>query len=82
MLLDEPPQHADQGGYQRFKTHLCHPLTAPASPGFEPEPEAAAKYAITEVGWFNIQDETNWHEAIARDGLTAPALRRIRQTLN
>ena len=42
LLLDEPPPHEDQGGYQRFKTYLCHPRTAPASPGFEPEPAVSA----------------------------------------
>lgn len=82
LLLDEPPSHEDKGGYKRFKTYLCHPLSTQASPGYEPEPEAAAKYAITEVGWFNLYDETTWHESILRDNITAPALRSIYQALH
>ena len=81
LLLDEPPQHKDERVYQRFKTYLCQPITTQASPGYEPEPEAAAKYAITDVGWFNINAETAWDELIVLDGIIAPAVRRIRAAL-
>ena len=81
LLLDEPPQHEEKGVYQRFKTYLCHPITIAASPGYEPEPEAAAKYAITDVGWYNINNETTWDELIVNDPITAPGLRRIRAAL-
>jgi hypothetical protein len=68
----------DNGGtYQRFKTYLCYPVTNKASPGYEPEPEAAAIYAIVEAGWFSLTDETTWNNLIANDPITAPALRRI-----
>lgn len=78
LLLDEPPQHKEDGIYQRFKTYLCHPITMEASPGYEPEPEAAAKYAIVDVGWYNINDETTWDALILNDPITASGLRRIR----
>jgi ADP-ribose pyrophosphatase YjhB (NUDIX family) len=81
LLLDEPPQHEEKGVYQRFKTFLCHPITIAATPGYEPEPEAAAKYAITDVGWYNIRDETTWDQLIVNDPITAPGLRRIRAAL-
>ena len=81
LLLDEPPQHKDERVYQRFKTYLCQPITTHASPGYEPEPEAAAKYAITDVGWFNINAETAWDELMVTDGIIAPAVRRIRAAL-
>jgi ADP-ribose pyrophosphatase YjhB (NUDIX family) len=82
LILDEPPQHQEERGYQRFKTYLCSPKTTQASPGYEPEPEAAAQYAITEVGWFNIHDESAWDEHLITDGIIAPMVRRIRNVLN
>ena len=81
LLLDESPQYYDGGIYQRFKTYLCRPITNDAYPGYEPEPEAAAKYEIADVGWFSINDETTWNELIVNDPIIAPALRRIRAAL-
>jgi ADP-ribose pyrophosphatase YjhB (NUDIX family) len=81
LLLDEPAQHIDHGNYERFKTYLCHPMTMQASPGYEPEPEAAANYGIVDVGWYRINDEANWDELIVSDPITAPRLRRIRAAL-
>lgn len=81
LLLDEPPMFDNGGVYQRFKTYLCRPIANEASPGYEPEPEAAAVYAIVEVGWFSLVDETTWNDLIANDPITAPALRRIRTAL-
>jgi len=80
LLLDEFFQ-LDDGPYDRFKTYLCHPTTNDASPGYEPEPGAAAIYAIVEVGWFHLNDETSWDELIVNDVITASALRRIRTAL-
>src|SRR3712207_1483019 len=52
LLLDEV---AHPGSiYQRHKAYLCTPLDAGARPGYEPEPEAAAKYEIVEVVWFGL----------------------------
>ena len=82
LLLDDPAPPAEKGKYQRFKTYLCNSTTTQAVPGYEPEPEAAAKYAIAEVGWYNLYDESTWNELILNDPITAPTLRRIRKALN
>ena len=79
LLLDDPAPADDV--YQRFHTYLCHPSTFTASPGMEPESEAAAVYSIAAVGWFALNDETQWNKQLAADSLTAPLLRRIRATL-
>jgi 8-oxo-dGTP pyrophosphatase MutT (NUDIX family) len=81
LLLDEPSFLDNGGPYQRFKTYLCHPLTAEAAPGYEPQLEAAAVYAIVEVAWFNLGDETTWSDTILYDPIIAPLLRRIRAAL-
>jgi len=81
LLLDELLQHADDGPYKRYKTYLCRPISNEASPGHEPEPEAAAVYAIVEVGWFNILDESTWDDLILEDPITRSGLRRVRQAL-
>jgi len=79
LLLDDPAPTGDV--YQRLHTYLCYPSTFTASPGMEPEPEASAVYSIAAVGWFALDNETQWHEQIAADPLTAPLLRRIRAAL-
>jgi 8-oxo-dGTP pyrophosphatase MutT (NUDIX family) len=81
LLLDEPPLIDNGGPYQRFKTYLCHPLTAEAAPGYEPELDAAAVYAIVEVAWFRLADETTWDDIVLNDPITAPLLRRVRAAL-
>ena len=77
LLLDEPPFIDNGGPYQRFKTYLCRPLTLEAAPGYEPELDAAAVYAIVEVAWFSLADETTWNDIVANDPIIAPTLRRI-----
>ena len=77
LLLDEPPFIDNGSPYQRLKTYLCRPLTAEAAPGYEPELDAAAVYAIVEVAWFKLADETTWNDIIANDPIIAPMLRRI-----
>jgi 8-oxo-dGTP pyrophosphatase MutT (NUDIX family) len=80
LLLDDPAPAGDV--YQRFHTYLCRPHTFAAAPGAEPEPEAAALYAIAAVGWHALYDETAWDAQIVTDRLTAPLLRRIRGALS
>ena len=82
LLLDEPPFFDNGSPYQRFKTYLCRPLTSEAAPGYEPEPEASAIYAIVAVAWFSLDDESTWAEQVAHDPIMAPTLRRIRAALN
>lgn len=81
LLLDEPPFVDNGGPYRRFKTYLCHPLTDQAAPGYEPELDASAIYAIVEVAWFSLADETTWNDMIANDPIIAPMLRRIWKAL-
>jgi 8-oxo-dGTP diphosphatase len=81
LLLDEPPFFDNGGPYRRFKTYVCHPLTDEAVPGYEPEPDASAIYAIVEVAWFRLADETTWNDSIAKDPIIAPMLRRIWKAL-
>ncbi|MFL5807311.1 MAG: NUDIX hydrolase [Roseiflexaceae bacterium] len=48
LLLDEA---ALPGGfYKRLKTYVCQIMDGEARPGYEPEPEAANEYGITDVG--------------------------------
>jgi len=79
LLLDEPG-HPDEA-YPRFKTYLCIPMSGEAHPGYEPESEAAEQYAITEVGWFDLRDETTWEAKVITDPFTYPLLQRIRTVL-
>ena len=76
LLLDDPAPPGDV--YSRFHTYLCRPSTLTASPGLEPEPEAAALYSIAAVAWYPLDDEAKWGADIATDPLTGPLLRRIR----
>lgn len=80
LLLDELSQ-SGLGGYRRYKTYLCSPMTQAAAPGYEPEPEVAAFYAIVDVKWFGMGDEKTWNEMIVNDPITAPLLRRVREGL-
>ena len=74
-------QAKDQGVYQQYKTYLCRAVSGEASPGYEPEEEAAAMYGIVEVGWFDLRWPGAWPAAIRDDALTLPVLQRIRTAL-
>ena len=79
LLLDET---ADMDGvYARYKTYLCAPVSGEARPGREPEPEAAAVYSISDIGWFDLRDEAQWDKQILADSITYPLLKRIQQAL-
>ena len=69
------------GGVYKRKTYLCSPIAGRAQPGYEPEPEAAQDYAITEVAWFDLRDETTWDPLAVRNSITYPLLLRIRAAL-
>lgn len=79
LLLDEPAP--PDGVYQRRKTYVCDVLDGEARPGYEPEPEVAAVYSITDIGWFDLRDAATWHELIVRDSITYPLLQRIQAAL-
>lgn len=69
------------GVYPRLKTYLCAPLAGEPRPGYEPEIEAAQYYAIVEVAWFDLRDETAWGEKVFTDRFTYPMVKRIQQVL-
>ncbi len=69
------------GGVYKRKTYLCSPIAGRAQPGYEPELEAAQDYAITEVAWFDLRDETTWDPLAVRNSITYPLLLRIRAAL-
>jgi 8-oxo-dGTP pyrophosphatase MutT (NUDIX family) len=79
LLLDEPV--APGGFYQRRKTYLCAVVSGEASPGYEPEPEAAAAYGITDVAWFDLRALEGWPAELLDERITAPLLQRLRVAL-
>jgi 8-oxo-dGTP pyrophosphatase MutT (NUDIX family) len=78
LLLDV---QINPGSAYRRKTYLCTPVAGEARPGNEPEPDAAQLYAISEVAWFDLRDETAWDPLVAGDPITYPQLQRIRAAL-
>ena len=66
---------------KRRKTYLCHVISGEASPGYEPEEEAAAEYAITHVAWFDLRSEESWDPPIFDNHIAYPVLQEIRQVL-
>jgi 8-oxo-dGTP diphosphatase len=79
LVFDEPMRPDDV--YKWRKTFICHPVSGKASPGYEPEPEAAADYYISEVRWFDLRDEDSWDDELFQDPYTYPQLVRLRQVL-
>jgi 8-oxo-dGTP diphosphatase len=65
------------GIYAWYKTYLCSVLSGEASPGYEPEAEASAVYAIVEVRWFDLRAAAGWFGLIVNDRFTAPLILRI-----
>ncbi len=79
LILDEPTH--PEAIYQRRKTYLCHPIKGSPSPGYEPELDAAAVYAIVEVRWFDLKEEVSWDPHLLQDDITYPQLKRIQEIL-
>jgi 8-oxo-dGTP diphosphatase len=79
LLLDEPSP--EDGAYKWSKTYLCKPVGGEASPGHEPEPEAASEYAISQVKWFDLEDDSTWENKLVEDPYTYPTLQKIRKAL-
>jgi 8-oxo-dGTP pyrophosphatase MutT (NUDIX family) len=63
------------------KTYLCEIVSGQASPGYEPEKDAAALYAITEVAWFDLRSEASWEASILDNPIAYPVLQEIRRAL-
>ena len=79
-LLIDQPAHNDVI-YERYKTYLCTILSGQAQPGHEPEPEESKAYAITEVAWFDLRDETTWEAGVTPDSVAYAQLQRVRAEL-
>jgi 8-oxo-dGTP pyrophosphatase MutT (NUDIX family) len=79
LLLDEPAAPGEI--YQRRKTYRCAVVSGEASPGYEPEPEAAAAYGITDVAWFDLRTPEGWPAELLAERITAPLLQRLRVAL-
>jgi 8-oxo-dGTP pyrophosphatase MutT (NUDIX family) len=79
LIFDEPA-HPD-GVYKWRKTYLCTPISGEAKPGYEPEPDAASRYSISEVRWFDLSDESEWGDDLIQDPYTYPQLLRLRGVL-
>lgn len=63
------------------KTYLCTIISGQAAPGYEPEADAAAFYAITEVAWFDLRSEARWEASIFANHIAYPVLQEIRRAL-
>lgn len=79
LLIDEPG--LEGGIYARLKTYLCTAQPGEASPGYEPEPEAAAKYAIHEVRWFDLRRPLDWDPVLVANPWTYPHVLRVREAI-
>ena len=79
LLLDETRQPGSV--YRRVKTYLCHPVSGEPSPGYEPEADAAAVYAITDVRWFDLRVEKDWPHELVSSPFTYTQLRQAREKL-
>jgi hypothetical protein len=75
LVLDEPKHLPD--GYKKVKTDICRPIAGTASPGYEPEPDAAATYAIVEVRWFDLCDAARSFATLTTDPFTYAHLERL-----
>ncbi len=79
LLLDDTAAHSPV--YQRAKTYLCRIGGGEAKPGYEPEPEVAQHYAITEVRWFDLRHPAEWDALLLSDHITFPLMQRIQGAL-
>src|SRR5262249_2014633 len=68
------------GSYERLHTYLCEVNSGEASPGFEPEEEAAAEYAISALDWLSLHERSKWEE-IGLDGFSYGIVSRITEQL-
>lgn len=67
--------------FKMRKTYLCHIVSGQASPGYEPEEDASAVYAITAVAWFDLRSEKGWEASIFTNHIAYPILQDIRRAL-
>jgi 8-oxo-dGTP pyrophosphatase MutT (NUDIX family) len=75
LLIDEAGLPG--GIYRWMKTYLCSVLSGEAVPGYEPEEEAAAQYAIVEARWFDLRAPRDWFALMENDPFTCPLVVKI-----
>lgn len=79
LLLDEIVE--THQWHAQHKTYLCRADEGNAQPGYEPEPEVAEHYAITEVRWFDLSDTASWDQLVKADPITYPLLQKLQSVL-
>ena len=75
-LLIHEPAHPD-GIYKFRKTYLCTPIAGEAAPGYEPELDASAAYAIAAVRWFDLRAPASWDPDLRADPITFPQMQKF-----
>lgn len=69
LIMSEEPHPADDGPYRQVKTCLCISAVGEAGPGIEPE-VSSAEWAILDVSWLDLRDETDWGAELLDDPIT------------
>ena len=81
LLMEDDATQFPDSFYEKRLTFLCTPLSDEARPGYEPEEEASANYAIVEVRWVDLRDPADCLELVQGDLWAYPTLLRIRSLL-
>lgn len=63
------------------ETYLCTPIAGEAAPGYEPELDASAAYAIAAVRWFDLRDPASWDHDLRADLVTHSQMLEFRKLL-
>ena len=81
LILDEPVPPNPDGIYKWLKSNFCYPVGGVASPGSDPEPEAAAHSSIINVRWFDLRDERDLGDELHQNHHIYPYLIRLKTSL-
>jgi 8-oxo-dGTP diphosphatase len=79
LLVDQPSYPGDV--YQQLKTYHCEPSEGKASPGFEPEPEAASHKALLKRGGLTCAVMRDWDPLLVNNPIIYLPLQRFRRKL-
>jgi 8-oxo-dGTP pyrophosphatase MutT (NUDIX family) len=81
LLMEDDATQFPDSFYQKRLTFLCTPLSDGEKPGYEPEAEASANYAIVEVRWVDLRHAPDCLGLVQGDRWAYPTLQRIRSLL-
>jgi len=81
LLMEDDATQFPDSFYEKRLTFLCTPLSDEARPGYEPEEEASANYAIVEVRWVDLRDAAVCLGLVQGDRWSHPTMLRIRSLL-